>query len=50
MKKAKLKPKFVDKKTLSTEQLTNPDYRLKQLQKKYGDKFEVTCSRCHHCR
>ena len=28
----------------------DPDYRLKQLQKKYGQKFPITCSKCHHCR
>ena len=44
-------PKFRDASTLTHEQLTDPDYRLKQLQKdanKYN--LNVTCSRCHHCR
>ncbi len=49
-----VKPKFRDPSTLSPEQLTDPDYRLKQIQKLNeelgGNKFKITCSRCHHCR
>ena len=44
------KQKFVDKKLLTKEQLEDPDYRLKMLQKQYGQKFPITCSKCHHCR
>ena len=43
-------PKFRDSTELSPEQLTDPDYRLKQLEKLNRGKFSITCSRCHHCR
>lgn len=42
--------KFRDPEELSTEQLTDPDYRLKSLQKQSGGKLNITCSKCHHCR
>ena len=45
-----IKPKFRDSAELSPEQLTDPDYRLKQLEKLNRGKFSITCSRCHHCR
>jgi len=44
------KPKFRDSTKLSPEQLTDPDYRLKQLEKLNRGKFSIICSRCHHCR
>ena len=44
------KPKFRDPSELSHEQLTDPDYALKQLTKLSGGKFPITCSKCHHCR
>jgi len=44
------KVKFLDKKELAKEQINDPDYRLKAIQKYYGDKFTISCSRCHHCR
>lgn len=43
-------PKFREHSELSTEQLTDPDYRLKQLEKLNEGKLPVTCSKCHHCR
>ena len=43
-------PKFRDLATMTHEQLTDPDYRLKQLAKLSGGKFTITCSKCHHCR
>ena len=43
-------PKFRERSELSTEQLTDPDYRLKQLEKLNGGKLSITCSKCHHCR
>jgi len=43
-------PKFRDPSNLSTEQLTDPDYALKQLEKLNGGKLSITCSKCHHCR
>lgn len=45
-----LKPRFRDSSELSTEQLTDPDYALKQLEKLNGGKLSITCSKCHHCR
>lgn len=44
------KPKFINSSELTTEQLNDPDYRLKQLAKMYKDKQVITCSKCHHCR
>jgi len=41
---------LIPKKLLSKNELDDPDYRLKQLQKDYGEKFSITCSKCHHCR
>ena len=43
-------PKFRNPEELSPEQLTDPDYALKQLEKLNRGKFSITCSRCHHCR
>jgi len=43
-------PKFRDISSLSTEQLTDPDYALKQLEKLNGGRLQITCSKCHHCR
>jgi len=45
-----IEPKFRDSSELSTEQLTDPDYALKQLEKLNGGKLSITCSKCHHCR
>ena len=42
--------KFRDPSELSHEQLTDPDYALKQLEKINKGKLSITCSRCHHCR
>lgn len=47
---ASQKPKFKDPKELSREQLVDPDYALKQLVKRSGGRFSITCSKCHHCR
>jgi len=49
-KKVSQKPKFRDPKELSHDQLTDPDYALKQLAKRSGGRFSITCSKCHHCR
>ncbi len=43
-------PKFIDKKMLQKEQISDPDYRLKFLEKLYGNKYPISCSKCHHCR
>jgi len=45
-----IETKFRDSATLTEEQLTDPDYRLKQLAKHSGGKISITCSKCHHCR
>ena len=44
------KPKFRNGSELTTEQLNDPDFRLKQLEKLSSEKFQITCSKCHHCR
>ena len=49
-KEASRKPKFRDPNELSYEQLTDPDYALKQLIKLSSGKISITCSKCHHCR
>lgn len=49
-KEAPQKPKFRDPNKMSQEQLTDPDYALKQLIKRSGGKISITCSKCHHCR
>lgn len=45
-------PRFLNPEDLTEEQLTDPDYRLKQLAKEAGlEEGEVlVCSKCHHCR
>jgi len=43
-------PKFRDPNRLSSEQLTDPDYALKQIEKLNGGRLSITCSKCHHCR
>jgi len=45
-----IEPKFRDPDTLSTEQMTDPDYALKQLEKLNKGRLSITCSKCHHCR
>jgi len=45
-----IEPKFRDPRELSPEQLTDPDYALKQLEKLNRGKLSITCSKCHHCR
>ena len=44
--KSKPEPKFIDPDKLTVEQLTDPDYRLKQRMNGHP----ITCSKCHHCR
>jgi len=46
----RIEPKFRNPKGLSPEQLADPDYALKQLEKLNGGKLSITCSKCHHCR
>jgi len=43
-------PKFRNPGDMIEEELTDPDYRLKQLAKLSGGKLNITCSKCHHCR
>jgi len=45
-----IEPKFKDPAELSLEQLTDPDYAIKQLEQLNGGRFSITCSKCHHCR
>ena len=42
-------PSFRDPETMTVEQLTDPDYALKQIMKSNGA-HPLTCSKCHHCR
>jgi len=43
-------PLFVDRALLSFEELSDPDFALKQLEKLNNGRYSVTCSKCHHCR
>ena len=43
-------PKFIEKIHLQNEQISDPDYRLKLLEKLYSTKYPISCSKCHHCR
>lgn len=33
-----------------TDEMRDPDYALKQLEKLNNGRYSVTCSKCHHCR
>ena len=44
------KPKFRNSSELTTEQLNDPDFRLKQLAKLDKGNSGITCSKRHHCR
>lgn len=44
-----LEPKFRSPEEMTTEELTDPDYRLKQILKQNGQ-HPLSCSKCHHCR
>jgi len=42
---------FIPVEDLSSEQLSDPDYAIKQIDKINVNNFEITvCSKCHHCR
>lgn len=43
-------PRFRKLSELSSEELIDPDFRLKQLEKLNKGRFSITCSKCHHCR
>ena len=45
-------PKFINPSELTEEQLTDPDYSLKQIAKLAGVSKQqiLICSKCHHCR
>jgi len=45
-----IEPQFRNPNELSQEQLTDPDYALKQLEETNKGRFSITCSKCHHCR
>ncbi|MBU1204044.1 MAG: hypothetical protein KKG60_03180 [Nanoarchaeota archaeon] len=44
------KLKFRKESELTLEQRTDPDYRIKQLEKLNIGKLLITCAKCHHCR
>ncbi len=50
--KVDIEPKFRNISELTKEQLTDPDYRLKQIAKEAGipESQVLNCSKCHHCR
>lgn len=50
--KDKVAYKFRNEWELTEEQLTDPDYSMKQLAKMAGinEQRLMVCSKCHHCR
>jgi len=46
----RIEPQFRNPNELSQEQLTDPDYSIKQIEKMNNVKFSIVCSKCHHCR
>lgn len=45
-----LEPRFRDPNELSYEQLNDPDYAFKYLERINNGNLLITCSKCHHCR
>ena len=45
-------PSFRDTATMAEAELSDPDFRRKQLAKEAGlnEEEALTCTRCHHCR
>ena len=45
-------PSFRDPATMAEEEMTDPDFRRKQLAKEAGlnEEEALTCTKCHHCR
>ena len=45
-------PQFRDPATMTEEELTDPDFRQRQILKDAGLNEEevLTCTQCHHCR
>ena len=43
-------PLFRDRSLLSPEELNDPDFALKDLERLNNGRYSVTCSKCHHCR
>ena len=44
-----IEPKFIAPDKLTVEQLTDPDYSIKQIMRMNGQ-HTMACSKCHHCR
>ena len=44
------RPKFRKVSELTNDELTDPDFRIKQLEKLNKVRLPITCSKCHHCR
>ena len=49
LEKNNIEPKFIEQNQLSYEQLTDPDYANKEIQR-MNNGLKMTCSKCHHCR
>jgi hypothetical protein len=50
IKKENQSYRFIKPENLLPEMLTDPDYRLKYLQRQFGNMNPISCSKCHHCR
>lgn len=50
--KVVVEPRFRDASELTEAQLSDPDYRLKQIAREAGipENKILICSKCHHCR
>jgi len=44
------RPRFRKVSELTNEELTDPDFRIKQLERLNKVRLPITCSKCHHCR
>jgi hypothetical protein len=42
--------RFINPNDLPPEALTDADYRIKMLERQFGNMNPVFCSKCHHCR
>ncbi len=42
--------KFLNPDDLLPEQYRDPDYRMKFIERTFGNMNPISCSKCHHCR
>jgi hypothetical protein len=42
--------RFINPDSLPPEAMMDSDYRIKMLERQFGNMNPVFCSKCHHCR